>query len=994
MRFGLLGPLTVHSDTGAGRPVGALKSRTLLTALLLRPGRQVPLDTLKEALWGEHPPATSTASLHNHVARLRRVLDTGGEPRLRAVPQGFLLHVEPGELDSELFTARLGAARAAHQRQDWAGVEQESSAALELWRGRPLADVPAFAQHPLVERLIDQRLQLLEWRHDAALQLGQHEFMVGELGVLAREYPYREAFHRQLMLALHRTNRQADAIAAFHALRRALVDELGVEPGRAVREAYQEILTTQPGSADQPAPPARRPRPAQLPVPPAHFVGRTEQIQAVHTALGGSDGKPAVAVVSGMAGVGKTGLALQVARTLREQFPDGQLFLNLHGATPGMVPLEPLQALGVLLRGLGVEPRLIPGDAESAAALLRSTLDATRTLIVLDDAGSAAQVRPLLPAEPGCAVLVTSRPPLAALDGATHIPLAPLTAAESTALIASASGREPGEGDCPAVRRLVELCGQLPLALRVVAARLAVRRALTADALVELLTDEERRLDQLEYDDLSVRRSLAVAHDALLTSEREDDRDAALALRRIGALDLAEYGVPLLARLMDGEEDRAAAALERLVDVALLEETEFGHYAPHDLVRDFARELAGRHDPLPAREQATARALRWYAATARESVLAILPPGGERDRRLPEPIGAAQPFADSAAAFAWCDRELSNMAALAVNFADAPAHREAVLALTRSLSPYLQRRGRIEALRVLSEIALATARDCADPGAQGQALSDLAAAHYMAGQFEAALALNDRAIEVWRALGDDDRVQPALGNRGLLLRDLGRIEQATVVLEECLLIARRRGAERDEAIVLSTLGNVREQDDPRMAIHFHTLSLAVGERIGDVIVHQAARSNIGYAHLTLGEPDLALPQFESCLALMTGDDDWHHESQARLGLVRSLHGLHRDEEAAQECQVLLAKAAERGDTYSQGLARHVLGLVLHSRGRIDEAVAHWQEALRALAGSDSPLVAELEELIAPAFTARGGHPVLADAVPSPRSAPSDAPARR
>ncbi|WP_329494817.1 AfsR/SARP family transcriptional regulator [Kitasatospora herbaricolor] len=993
MRFGLLGPLTVHSDAGTGRPVGALKSRTLLTALLLRPGRQVPIDTLKEALWGEHPPATATASLHNHVARLRRALATDGDSRLRAVPQGFLLHVEPGELDTELFAARLAAARTAHQRQDWTGVERESAAALELWRGRPLADVPAFAEHPLVDRLTDQHLQVLEWRYDAALQLGQHEFLTAELGSLTREHPYREAFHRQLMLALHRTNRQADAIAAFHALRRALVDELGVEPGRAVREAYQEILTTQPGPAEQPAPAAARPRPAQLPVPPAHFVGRSEQIRAVHAALTGEDGQPAVAVVSGMAGVGKTGLALQVSRALREHFPDGQLFLNLHGATQGVAPLEPVQALGVLLRGLGVEPRLIPGDADTAAALLRSTLDATRTLIVLDDAASAAQVRPLLPAGPGCAVLVTSRPPLAALDGATHIPLAPLTADESTALITSASGREPAD-DCPAVRRLVELCGQLPLALRVVAARLAVRRALTAEALVELLTDEERRLDQLEYDDLSVRRSLAVAHDALLTSEREDDRDAAIALRRIGALDLAEYGAPLLARLMDDEEPRAAAALERLVDVALLEETDFGSYAPHDLVRDFARELAGRLDPLPAREAAVARALRWYAAAARESVLAILPAGGERDRRLPEPVGTAQPFADSAAAFAWCDRELTNMAALAVNFAGVPAHREVVLALARSLSPYLQRRGRVEALRVLSEIALTTARAAADPSAQGQAFSDLAAAHYMAGQFEAALALNDQAIEVWRALGDDDRVQPALGNRGLLLRDLGRAAEATVVLEECLLIARRRGVERDEAIVLSTLGNLREKDDPRLAIHFHRLSLESGERIGDSIIRQAARTNIGYAHLTLGEPDQALPHFETCMRLLTGNDDWHHESQARLGLVRSLHGLRRDEEADRECQALLGQAAERGDTYAQGLAQHVRGLILDARGRRAEAVAHWQEALRALAGTDSPLVAELEELLAPAVLAAPAPAPLLVTVPSPRSGGSGAAARR
>ncbi|WP_371481837.1 BTAD domain-containing putative transcriptional regulator [Kitasatospora sp. NBC_00315] len=999
MRFGLLGPLTVLDDAGEVRAVGALKSRVLLTALLLRPGRPVPLDALRQALWGDRPPATATASLHNHVARLRRALAEGGAARLLAVPQGFLLQVAEGELDTDLFAAGLTAARTAHQQRDWATVARETAAALQLWRGRPLADVPDFADHPIVERLVDQRLQLLEWRFDAELQLGRHQYLAAELGSLTREHPYREAFHRQLMLALHRTNRQAEALAVFHALRRALVDELGVEPGRAVQEAHREILRdpVPVGPEEEPPKPpavAARPRPAQLPVPPAHFVGRAEQIGAVRAALTAAGGQPAVVVVSGMAGVGKTGLALHVSRSLREGFPDGQLFLNLHGATPGMAPLGPIQALGALLRGLGVEPRLIPADADGASALLRSTLDATRTLIVLDDAASAAQVRPLLPAEPGCAVLVTSRPPLAALDGAVSVPLAPLTADESTALIASASGRGPARGDEAAVRRLVELCGQLPLALRVVAARLAVRRALSAQSLVELLTDQERRLDQLEYDDLSVRRSLAVAHDALLTSERGDDRDAALALRRIGAVDLAEYGVPLLARLMDTGEARAAAALDRLVDVALLEETDFGHYAPHDLVRDFARELAVRLGDGDDLERSADRALRWYTATAGETVLAILGPWGERARRLPEPLGEAEPFADGPAAFAWCDRELGNIGALATTYGRQPAHHRTVAAMVQALFPYLQRRGRIEALRRLNEIALAAAHDFGDEPGRAQALSDLAAAHYMAGRFETALDLNERAIAIWRTLGDDDRVQPALGNRGLLLQDLGRIEEAIAVLDECLLIARSRGADREEAIALSTLGNLHEGADPRLAIRCHSLSLEIGERLGDRLVHQAARTNIGYAHLTLGEPAQALPHFETCVRLMSGMDDWHHEVQARLGLVRSLHGLHRDEEAERECRTVLAMADERSDTYAQGLAHHVHGLILRARGLGEEAAAHWREALRALVGTDSPLVGEIEELLAaPAAALRlpavagqpptDGRPV--DTVPAARS---------
>ncbi|TWV52019.1 transcriptional regulator, partial [Streptomyces misionensis] len=322
-----------------------------------------------------------------------------------------------------------------------------------------------------------------------------------------------------------------------------------------------------------------------------HFTGRAVIRRALRHALTEpSTPGPAVAVVSGMAGIGKSALALYVAHELRERFVDGQLYVNLHGATPGMSPLGPAQALAALLRDLGVEPRNVPEHPDAAAALLRSLLAPSRVLLVLDDAANAAQVRPLLPAGPGCAVIVTSRSPLATLDGARRFPLTPLTGEDSAALLRAVSGR----ADLEAGHALVALTGGLPLALRVVAARLAARRALTPEVLARQLTASGGRLRHLEYDDLSVRRSLAVALDALAAAEREADRDAALVLRGIGALDLPTYGALLVARLTGIDERRAEAALDRLVDVALLEETAYGRYTPHDLVREFARELAER----------------------------------------------------------------------------------------------------------------------------------------------------------------------------------------------------------------------------------------------------------------------------------------------------------------------------------------------------------------------------------------------------------------
>ncbi|MGW4568042.1 BTAD domain-containing putative transcriptional regulator, partial [Streptomyces sp. NPDC004561] len=475
----------------AVRPIGSPKVRALLAALLLESGRVVSVESLKDALWGGAPPASAQASLHNHVTRLRRLLDD--PERLRAVPPGYLLRVDHGELDVHVFDARVAEARAAHARRDWSGVARACTAALALWRGTPLSGLPAdLGGYALVQRLEEARLLLLEWRYDAEAALGGARLaaLIPELAALVAEHPLREAYHRQLMLALHRTGRQAEALAVHRDLRAHLIEELGIEPGPAVREAHVEVLRGSDGTATAPAPPegeghadlrrpaekalkgeefgddlasagggeppvvpgsaregnpaARQtPRPAQLPAPPAHFTGRAEARRALRQALTEPPAPaPAVAVISGMAGVGKSALALDVAHELRERFPDGQLYVNLHGATPGMAPLSSAQALAALLRDLGAEPRNIPEHPDAAAALLRSLLAPTRILLVLDDAASAAQVRPLLPAGPGCAVIVTSRSPLTALDGARRFPLGPLTGEDSAALLRAVSGRE------------------------------------------------------------------------------------------------------------------------------------------------------------------------------------------------------------------------------------------------------------------------------------------------------------------------------------------------------------------------------------------------------------------------------------------------------------------------------------------------------------------------------------------------------------------------
>ncbi|MFG3207262.1 BTAD domain-containing putative transcriptional regulator [Streptomyces sp. NPDC048192] len=1107
-------------DNGV-RAIGSPKVRALLAALLLEPGRVVSVESLKDALWGGAPPVSAQASLHNHVTRLRRLLDD--PDRLRAVPPGYLLRVDQGELDVHVFDARVAEARAAHADGDWSGVIRACAAALVLWRGTPLSGLPAdLGGYALVQRLQEARRLLLEWRYDAELTLGGARLagIVPELAALVAEYPLREAYHRQLMLALHRTGRQAEALAVHRDLRARLVEELGVEPGPAVREAHVEVLRgsgeggqraeeerdgrqagvvrQQSGVADNlsdgqgaesPAgredggtPGTRQaPRPAQLPPPPAHFTGRVEVRRALRQALT-EPAAPAtaVAVISGMAGVGKSALALHVAHELRERFTDGQLYVNLHGATPGMTPLTSGQALTALLRDLGVEPRSIPEHPDAAAALLRSLLAPARVLLVLDDAATAAQVRPLLPAGSGCAVIVTSRSPLTALDGARRFPLGPLTGEDSAALLRAVSGRE----GLDAGHALVELTGRLPLALRVVAARLAARRALTPDVLAGQLAETGGRLRHLEYDDLSVRRSLAVAHDALAAAQREADRDAALALRRIGALDLPTYGAPLIARLTGIDERRAEAALDRLVDVALLEETTYGRYAPHDLVRDFARELAdtgegkgwgepeasigtgsvatagagagalpstesgaepgtepgtqsrpgpspdhvGRaartavagsaaapappaisaqqhgpapeHGPVPDHGCAPAQehrpasdhgcapghgpasapeltALRWYAAVAERALEAVVEAGIDLDdRRRPT---CAQPpehaadvaglarFESAEQAHGWGEVELENVVALVSRNADTadPVRAAHLSTLARLLFPYVQRAGRVAEMEVLGRAALGAARRLGDAAAEAYALGDLAALHFLTGRQKDALALTDRSLEIWRRLGVLSRIRRSLNNRGLLLEGLGRYAESEEALRQSLAYSRQLNDPYGEAVTHSHLGNLYEHTDPRAAIEQHRLSLAIGNEIGAVIVQHSAHCNIGYAHLTLGEPVAAARHFEESLRILGGHGDWHGESQTRLGLVRALRQLGQTGRAGRECAELLRRADARADRYMGGLARHQHGLLLSARGRRTEAYDAWRAALAALDGTDEQaIVAELRGLLA------------------------------
>ncbi|MFJ1757477.1 BTAD domain-containing putative transcriptional regulator [Kitasatospora sp. NPDC088134] len=953
MRFGLLGSLTVH-DGVRDLPVRGPLARTLLAVLLLNADRPVPLDQLIDALWGEHAPATAEASLRNLVSRLRRTLDDQHGQCLRATPAGYQLTLTADELDTRLFDAAIHRARTAHERHDHATVRTETTTALDLWRGEPLADLPELADRtPRCAQWREHRLHALEWRHDAELHLGNPQALIPGLTALTAEHPLRETFHLQLIRALAATGRHAQALTAYQHLRTTLREELGTEPGPAARELHRQLLAGTTHS---------RPAPSQLPPTPAHFVGRETQLAHLLDALTTPTDRPAVAVLHGMAGIGKSALAVHTAHHLRDAFPDGQLFLNLHGATPGRTPLTPLAALTTLLRTLGTDPATVPDDPDAASTLLRSTLTGTRTLLVLDDAADTAQLRPLLPATPGCAVLATSRNPLPALDATHRLRLDPLTERESITLVERAAGRATADRTLLSLEqndltRLVHLCGRLPLALRIAAARLATHRTLPVRHLADRLTHPHDRLDELELDDLSIRQSLALTHHALRDSPRPTDRRAADTLLAIGALDLPSYSAPQLAGILHLTPAQTATALERLTEAALLDEIRPHHYAPHDLVRDYARELP---DP-EQRHHLTRTALHWYADLTVDITFA-LNPSSIALRQLPPP--KSDTALDREEALALGDAEFENVLALAERMADEPDATAVLSLAARALTNYFRPRRRVQETFRLNTLVLGSARRDNDLTAEGYALSDLAGTRFDLGRNAEALELIESALTVWQRLGNQRLTLDATSKQGLLLSNLGRFTEARAVLEQTARTARTLGDFSTAAASFSALGNMVESTDPWQAIAYHRSSIEEGLKAGWPQARTTGLSNIGQAYNRIGDHAEALRYFEQTLSLPLSTLAWDARLEATKGTVKALLGLGRPEEAFTTCQELLAEISVTHDDYALGLVEHVQGLVLRALGRPAEAARAWHSALRHLSGSDRDEVAEIHELLA------------------------------
>lgn len=904
VRFKVLGPLRVTDRRGT-RPIPGGRQRIVLAALLEHANRPVPAERLAEVVWDGSPPDGAVPTLRTYVMRLRRGLGPGAAERIATEDSGYVARVGEDELDSLFFEAQCRTAEAAAHAGDWPLVAAAVERALALWRGTPLQDVPCRTlQEAWLPRLEQSQLQALEWQAEAGLHLGRNEQLIQPLRELTAAHPLRERFHAQLMLALARTGRQAEALAAYQDARRALVEALGIEPGAQLRSLHARILSgevAEPPAADRHTGQARQTGraqqarqgkvvPQQLPATPRHFTGRQAELDLLAAQVAAmiqdpdGGGTVVISAIDGMAGIGKTALAVCAAHAVAEHFPDGRLFLDLHGYTPGHRPRTAAEALDWLLRALGVPPGRIPADAEQAAALYRQCLADTRTLIVLDNAASEAQVRPLLPGDGSCLVLVTSRRRLKGLDDAQSLALDLLRPPDAAALLRAVAG--PGRiapGD-PLAQEIAGLCGHLPLALRIAGSLLRHRPTWPLEHLAGRLRDQQRRVSVLRDGE----RELAAVFDLSYAGLDERHR---LLWRRLGLAPGPDLDAYAAAALVRDDPVSVSALLEDLVDHNLLGSDAPGRYRLHDLMRVHARTLAAA-DPRPEREAALERLLRYYAYTAQaaSAVVARIP--------RPEPTGAAPAHAPELAepetARTWLRREHP---ALAAAFAQAhaaglDAH---VIALAAGLAEILQTDAPYPRALAIHQAAAETAERLDLAAARADALSDLGRVQYDLGDYPAMDKTLTRALELYRSLGDRLGEGNALTYLGRSRYVTGDLSGAEAAHSRALMLYRGMGSSLGEANALTDLGRAWTlTGDYARADDAHLRALEIYRSLGHRLGEAFTLTFLGTVSTMTGDYPAAERTLSSALELYRSQGHRQGEANALadLGRVRSLIGDH------------------------------------------------------------------------------------------------------
>ncbi|WP_283775810.1 AfsR/SARP family transcriptional regulator [Rhizomonospora bruguierae] len=888
LKFCVLGPVEAWRN-GREVELNGRKVRAMLAALLLQANQVVRIERLVAVLWGERPPPTAVAQLHKYVSQLRAKL--GPECIIRH-GAGYQIKLEQNVLDLHAFNGGVRAARAALDAGRPAEAAGEIASALALWRGAPIANTTEYLIHAEAGALAERRLAATLDKIEIELVRGRHAEVIGELQSMLAQHPLNEKLRRHLMLALYRSGRVGEALAAYHEARTHLAEELGLDPSPELQALHEAILVGDPalnqaGSAGRSlAAPAS---PAQLPPSIADFTGRADTLDRICQQLSAGGGEALVIVaVSGKGGVGKTTLAVRAARKVVEAYPDGQLYLRLHGSSAR--PLEPLAALQRFLRALGVEERTIPVTVDECAEMYRSRLATRRILIVLDDAADEAQIRTLLPGSPTCAVLVTSRPRLVGLEGADLHNLDVFTATESVALLTRIAGAQRLGDDRRTVRRIAELCGYLPLAVRIAAARIAQHGRTDLTRFARRLADQRRRLDVLVVGDLEVRASLALGYQGLGAAEK-------MTFSLLGLLDTPDFAAWVAASLLGVPVEEAEDVIEELVNAQLLDVTGCDitgqtRYRYHDLVRLYARERAEKDLSEEQRHRAISRALgAWLtlAAEADERFHGTRSRGWSPrsfanaachdpfdpayvDELLTDPLawfeseraalvtGVAQAHRCGLSPLAWALAEsMTEFLELRHRYADwesvssraldacAVQGDEVGTAITLMRLARLRLiRGDRAACVALVERAVRILQEIGQKAIEAEAHIVHAAARRAGGDYETALDLVDHAIVVARASGNGVAETRATRELGEIRYGLSHWREAAEAFQRAVILARRIDNRREEALSLRYLAIVlRHRDQLEESRRTAESALAILHELGD-------RPHEAFSCLTLG----------------------------------------------------------------------------------------------------------------------------------------------
>ncbi|MFC3727510.1 BTAD domain-containing putative transcriptional regulator [Actinoplanes nipponensis] len=938
----VLGPLAL-TRAAAPVPMGAGRHRVVLARLALTPGRAVRRDELIRLLWGEQAPPSAHNVLQTHVSRLRRLLQPGqdGPPVLTLSPAGYRLWADDDRLDLAAFRSRLEQAR-----EPGLGPQRQFDLladALDLWQGDdPAEDVPELHGDPSAVALVDERV-------DAAVRLARlGETVRREAEVLPRlrrlinRHQWHEGLHARLVVALAASGQQAAALDVYDEIRRRLGDELGVDPGDELAEARQAVLRLSRRAGDRPEPgtgPAGIPW--QAPAPPSDFVGRSAQRRRLERLLRfpepatGGAAPNTVCVVSGMAGVGKTSLALRVARSVRPDFPDGQLHLDLRGADQR--PVATLEALARLLRGLGVESRAVPADVAEAAAMYRTVLADRRMLVILDNARGAAQVRPLLPGPGGSAVLVTSRNQCADLEGAALVAVPVLTRDEALGMLGRRDGSGARTGDGEAAVALVEACGRLPIALRVAAGRLVTRPHWSMRDLLDRLLGEQRGLAEFSVGDLAVTSAFELSY-------RELGPPAAAVFRAAALVPGADFSADAVAALLGAEPAPIQDAIDTLVTENLLQAARPGRYRYHDLLRLFATQTAAAELGETDRAAAIGRLLDWYLARTAAAMRLVY----AEMVRLPVGAGLAADagFPDLAAADAWLDDELGGLAA-AIDEAATGPRRERSWQLADQLRGYFfLHRDTVTWLRT-GRAGLAAAEAAADRRAQAAMHQTLGQAHWSLGRHHRALESYHAGVAAARSCGWVLGEAYLLHNSGLVQAELGRLDEARESYGQALRLADGPEFAHVRAATLNDLGT--------MCAEQGRLTDAVGHFEEALAINQGAarRRSAMSQRLNLGMALRQLEDFETARAYLDTALSYFREGRVADGEMCALDELSQlyaqlgEWSAAVDAGTEAVRLAEESDNarFTAALA-NTLGFALLGARAVTDARIRFEQARR------------------------------------------------